>query len=188
MTLYLILITFVVFVIFWLGDLLITVRTVSKGGKQFEVNPLLRFVFSFRRRFIYVLKPLEIGAFLYLIWFLTQFKGASSFYMLLVFILVYSLLVVNNAHVYYKVTGKESFVFKLVYVGTVLSMLAFIYLNFLLFQDLNTAYTAIGGSNNRYNELYQQTTQQNRSGDTPLPRDLTEVLNSLNLSISGGFG
>jgi len=186
--LYLILITFVVFVVFWLGDLLITLRAVSKGGKSLEVNPLLRAIFGFRRKFVYVLKPLELGAFLYLIWFLTKFEDASSFYILLVFILLYSLLVVNNAHVYYKVTGKESLVFKFVYVGTVLAMLAFIYLNFLLFQDLNTAYTAIGETNNKYNELYQQTTQQNKSADTPLPQDLSEVLNSLNLSIRRGFG
>lgn len=185
---YLILITFTVFLIFWLGDLIITLKTVAIGGKHIEANPILRFVFGFRKKFIYVLKPLEIGVFLYLIWFLTKFKGASSFYILLVFILVYSLLVVNNAHVYYKVTGKESIIFKLVYVGTVFTMLAFIYLNFLLFQDLSTSYKAIGEANSRYNEFYQKSSLQNKSVGAPLPQDLDAVLESLNLSIRRGIG
>lgn len=188
MVLYLILITFIVFAIFWLGDLLITLKTVKRIGKSVEVNPLVKLFFVFRGRFIYLFKLVEIGAFLYLIWFISNFDGVLPFHMLLGFILLYSLLVVNNAHVYYKVTGQESLIFKAVYVGTVLAMLAFIYLNFLLFQDLNTAYKALGDANVKYNTLYWQLQSHNKSINASLPQDLTDVLKGLNLSIRRGFG
>lgn len=183
--LYLILITFGVFVIFWLGDLVITVKTIKHAGHEIEANPLLRFLFKFRSRYIYIFKLLELGIFLYLIWFMTTFEDTLPFYILLGYILFYSLLVVNNAHIYYKVTEKESGTFKAVYVGLIFAMLLFIYLNYLLYQDLGTAFNAIGKCNDEYAGLYAQCSKEDKVAESESPREIDKILTDLNLSIRG---
>ena len=181
--LYLILITFGVFAIFWLGDLVITVKTVKHAGHKIEANPILRFLFKFRGRYIYIFKLLELGIFLYLIWFITTFEDTLPFYILLGYILFYSLLVANNAHIYYKVTGKESGTFKAVYVGLIFAMLFFIYLNYLLYQDLGTAFSAIGKCNDKYSGLYTQCFEEDKVESSDAPREIDKILADLNLSI-----
>lgn len=181
--LYLILITFGVFVIFWLGDLIITVKTVKHLGDKVEINPIMRFILKSRGKFIYVFKIIELGVFFYLIWFLVTFEEALPFYILLLFILFYSLLVVNNAHIFYKATGKESLSFKFIYLGLVLAILFFIYLNYLLYLDLGTSYKALSSSNEKYSTLYWECREGNKTITAPLPQDLTAILESLNLPI-----
>ncbi len=160
---YLILLTFLVFVLFWAGDLYLTLKTVNKIGPKVEANPFMRWLLKVRGKFIYILKPLELAAFLYLLWFLTKFEGVIPFHILLVFIFVYAMLVVNNAHVFYKVTNRESRAFKAIFIGLVIAILFFIYLNYLLFLDLGTSYDALAQSNDRYNELFQQCKENNAS-------------------------
>lgn len=159
--LYLILITFGVFLLFWLGDLYLTLKIVKRLGRDVEMNPIMRWVLSGRGRLIYIFKPLELLAFLYLIWVLNKFEGLVSFNILLMFILVYALLVVNNAHVFYKVTNKESTAFKIVFVGLTVATLLFIYLNYLLYADLGVSYNALTQSNDKYTQLYWQCQENN---------------------------
>ena len=115
--LYLILLVLLVFTIFWFGDLVLTLKVAKHLGHEVEINPIIRIILKTRRKLIFLFKALELGAFIYLIWFLSTFEGKTPFYILLVFILLYSLLVANNAHVFYKATGKESIVFKFIYLG-----------------------------------------------------------------------
>lgn len=180
---YLILLTFFVFAIFWLGDLLLTLKVVKHLGHEVEINPIIRFVLRGRGKFIYYFKVLELAAFLYLIWYLSSFEGKMPFYILLFYILFYSLLVVNNAHVYFKATHEESLIFKFIYVGLVLSILFFIYLNYLLYRDLQTAFDALGTANSRYADLYAKYGTQNNSSTSELPKGFTQYLDELNLSI-----
>jgi len=179
--LYLILLVFGVFVIFWLGDLVLTVKTVKKLGHGVEVNPIIRTILKFRGRFIYVFKIVEIGAFLYLIWYITKFNSNLSYTILLVFIFIYSLFVLNNSYVYGKIIRKQSIVFGLIYITLVLAILLFIHLNFLLYHDLGVTYDAIKISNDDYNELYAECKQQNISAEEP--QDIEDFLADLNLSI-----
>lgn len=180
---YLILLTFFVFAIFWLGDLVLTLKVVKHLGHEVEINPIIRLLLRARGKFIYPFKIVELGAFLYLIWYLSTFEGKTPFYILLVFILFYSLLVANNAHVYYKATVKESIVFKVVYLGLVLSILFFIYLNYLLYKDLETSYNALGDANSKYAELHSKIEIQNRTTGNDIPKDFAQLLDELNLSI-----
>ena len=182
--LYLILLTFAVFVIFWLGDLILTLQTVKHMGVKAEVNPIMRGILKTRGKFIYIFKIIEIGAFLYLLYFISTFKGIISFNILLFFILFYSLLVVNNAHVYYKVTHKESKTLSIVFIFLIITMLLFIYLNFLLYQDLGVSFTALSKSNQRYADLYEEC-NQNQTIESSLPQDLGDLLRDLNLPIRG---
>jgi len=175
--LYLILLTFGVFIIFWLGDFYLTVKTVKYLGNGAEINPIIKFLLRGRGRLIYLFKPIELLAFLYLLWFINKFEGIISFKILLVFIFVYSLLVINNAHIYYKATKKESVAFKVVFFCLVLAMLFFIYLNYLLYVDLGVSYNALEKSNDRYNQLYM-TYNLNNSNNTALTS-----IPDLNLSI-----
>ncbi|MBI2106557.1 hypothetical protein HYT57_01100 [Candidatus Woesearchaeota archaeon] len=181
--LYLTLITFGVFVLFWLGDLYLTLKTVKHLGRHIEINPIIKFVLKGRRKLIYLFKPIELIAFLYLIWFLNKFEGVIPFYILLMFILFYALLVVNNAHVFYKVTRKESGAFKVVFIGLTIAMLFFIYLNYLLYLDLGISYNALSRSNDRYNELFWQCKERNNSINAPEPQDLKTAFPELDLPI-----
>ncbi len=181
--LYLTLITFGVFVLFWAGDLYLTLKTVKHLGRHIEINPIIKFVLRGRGKFIYLFKPIELIAFLYLIWFLNRFEGVIPFYILLVFILFYALLVVNNAHVFYKVTKKESRAFKIIFVGLTIAMLFFIYLNYLLYLDLGVSYGALYESNEKYNELFWQCEEKNISITTPEPQDFKIKFPELNLPI-----
>ncbi len=150
---YLTLVTLGVFLLFWFGDLYLTIKTVKHLGRKVEINPIIKFVLRGRGKLIYLFKSIELILFLYLIWFLNNFSGVIPFYILLVFIFLYAMLVVNNAHVYYKVTRKESGIFKFIFVGLVMAILFFIYLNYLLYLDLGVTYQALSESNNKYNEL-----------------------------------
>lgn len=181
--LYLILLVLLVFTIFWFGDLVLTLKVAKHLGHEVEINPIIRVILKTRRKLIFLFKALELGAFIYLLWFLSTFEGKTPFYILLIFILFYSLLVANNAHVFYKTTGKESIVFKLVYLGLVLSILFFIYLNYLLYNDLEMSYNALGAANSKYVELYSKYETQNKSLAKELPRDFAQLLDELNLSI-----
>jgi hypothetical protein len=183
--LYLILLTFIVFVIFWFGDLILTLKTTKYVGRKVEINPFMRLIIRVRGKFIYLFKIVELGVFLYLIWFLTTFEEALPFYILLAFIFVYGLFVANNAHVYYKVTNKESGVFKLVYICLIIAMLFFIYLNYLLYLDLGTYFGALSQSNIKYNALYWECTA-NKTINASMPQEISSILESLNLSIRRG--
>ena len=178
--LYLILIIFCVFMIFFLGDLILTLKTIRKAKTaKIELNPLMRI----RSHFVYVFKTIELLIFLYLIYVLTKINGATSFYILLSFIFFYSLLVANNAHVYYKVTGKESGTFKIIFIISVISMLSFIYLNYILYEDLKISYDALTQSYEGYNKLYHQCVEKNISGDMIVPQELGEILREFNMTI-----
>lgn len=162
-----------------------TIKTVKHLGNQIEINPIMKFVLRGRGKLIYLFKAIELAAFLYLIWFLSTYEGYIPFYILLTFILFYSLLVVNNAHVYFKVTKKESTAFKVIFIGLVIAMLLFIYLDYLLYLDLNTSYNALSVSNDNYNELYREC-QGNNNLSSPTPKSIIDVVPELNLPIHGG--
>ena len=172
-----------VFVLFWLGDLYLTLKTIKHLGKHLEINPIIRFVLKSRGRLIYLLKPLELAVFLYLLWFLTKFEGALPFNILLVFIFVYAVLVVNNAHVYYQITKKESKMFKAIFVGLTVMILFFVYLNYQLYLDFNISYDALAESNDRYNELFWQCNDKNVSITLPAQKDTNSAFSKLDLPI-----
>ena len=144
--LYLIYLTIAVFSIFWLGDFILTLQTVRALGPHVEVNPLLRAILTTRGHLIYIVKPLELVAFGYLIWYLSVTQGRLSFHVLLGFILMYALLVWNNARVYFKASGTESPYFYVAYLGLVGALLLFMYLNFLLYTDLSYALSRCSGA------------------------------------------
>ena len=177
--LYLVILTFGVFFLFWFGDLYITLKAIKKKDNGVEINPLLRFIFDYRRKFAYLFKTIEIAAFSYLIYYITSLNGKLSFNILLGFIFVYGLVVVNNAHVYYKITGEEIAVFKIIFVLLTIFLILFIYLNYLLYTDLNVTYNAMSDFNLKYYNLYKQCYATN---NTEVPT-MEVVLKDLNLTV-----
>lgn len=166
--LYLLIITFAVFLIFWLGDLYLTLKTVKQVGEHLEINPVIRFILKKRGKLIYIFKPLELIIFSYLLWFLST-EGTISFSILLVFIFAYALLVVNNAHVFYKITKKESNAFKIIFIAITIALLLFIYLNQMLYSDLRITYNALTNSQEEYNQLMEQCKDYNVSSELKNP-------------------
>lgn len=166
----------------WLGDFYLTIKTVKKIGPKAEINPIMRSVLGFRGKHVYLFKIVELGLFLYLIYFLSNFNGVVPFYTLLGYILFYSLLVANNSHVLFKVTKEETLTLNYIFVGVTICTILFIYLNYLMFADLLTTYTAISQCHISYNQLYQ-TCNQNTTMISKLPENLLDVIKSLDIKI-----
>jgi len=179
----LILLTFGVFTLLWIGDFYLTLKTIKKMGYKIELNPIMRTVLRFRGKYVWLFKTIEFGIFLYLIFFLTNFDSNISFYALLGYIFFYSVLVINNNHIYYKVTGKKSFAIDCIFIGLSISIILFIYLNYLFYSDLVKTYGIIFSYQTSYNNLYQTCKQLNATGTSPLPESLLNVIKSLNIKI-----
>jgi|GEM_PF-5821463 len=138
--LYLILLTFFVFFIFWLADILLTLKVTKKVGTAAEINPIMRKVLSIRGRFIWVFKLAEISVFLYLIYYVQSFSAWTSFHILLVYIFLYSVIVANNSRVFSKITGTDSSVLRISFVALSVLLILFIYLNYATFLGLTDVY------------------------------------------------
>lgn len=177
--LYLVLLIFSVFLVFFIGDFILTIKTINRAGIKVELNPLMRL----RRQFLYVFKATEIIVFFSLIYYLTILKSTLPFYSLLTFIFLYGLLVANNAHVYYRITAKESGVFHVIFILMLLLVLLFIYLNYILYSDIKVVYGALSASNEDYGRLYERCSEKISNVNASLPKDIKTVLESLNLTI-----
>jgi len=150
----LILLTFSVFLVFWLGDLLLTKKTIDKTGIKAELNPVMRTVLRIRRRFIWIFKIIEISLFFYLLVFLTTVgSGTIPFYILLFYILFYSILVVNNSRVYYKVTKKETLIFPCIFLFISIVLMLFIYVNYMMYSGLTMTYNEFRKCQINYKKL-----------------------------------
>lgn len=183
--LHLILLIAGVFVLLWFGDLLITLRTIKSTNHKFELNPIQRFIFKMRSKFIYLAKIIEIAIFLYLIVYITKLNGSASFNILVGFIIVYGLIVLNNSIVYSRIFKKQSTIFGFIYFGLLIAIVLFIYLNFMLYQDLGTTYNAIQQSNDEYNQLLDQCRQTNENVTSEYTSKMDDVLKDLNIPIRG---
>jgi hypothetical protein len=179
----LIILTFGVFTLLWVGDFYLTLKTTKKLGYKAEINPIMRMALRFRGKYVWLFKIFEFGIFLYLILFLTNFNNGISFYALLAYIFFYSVLVVNNNNVYYKVTGKKSLVIDYIFIGLSIYIILFIYLNYLFYSDLVKTYGIISSYQTSYSSLYQTCKQLNATGASPLPQSLLDTLKSLNIKI-----
>ena len=179
----LIFLTLGAFTLLWIGDFYLTLKTIKKMSYKIEINPIIRIFLRFRGRYIWLFKIAEFGVFLYLIYFLTNFINTTPFYILLVYIFFYSLLVANNSHIYYKVTGKEDSILKYIFIGISIYIILFIYLNYLFYSDIVTTYSVISNYQTSYNNLYQTCKQLNATGTSPLPESLLSVIKSLNIRI-----
>jgi hypothetical protein len=178
----LILLTFFVFFVFWLGDLYITKKTIDKTGIKAELNPLMRTVLRVRRRFIWVFKIIEIGLFLYLLIFLTTIgSGMIPFYILLFYIFFYSILVANNSRVYYKVTNKETVAFSYIFICVSILLILFIYLNYMMYSGLTMTYNEFRKCQTDYKKLNWEC-YKNESTVQP-SSELKDILGDLNILI-----
>lgn len=141
MVLPLIIITFVVYFSLWLADIHLTLKTVNKTGTHAEVNPVMKRLLGARRRYLWAFKTIEMGAFLYLIFYLTSFsEGGHALLPLLVYIIFYSILFANNSRAAFAATGKDSTVTYLMVVLLAFALVTLIYLNYSSFQDLTGLY------------------------------------------------
>ena len=179
----LLLLTFAVFMIFWLGDLYLTIKVIKKVGKNAEANPLMK-LFLFRGKWVFAFKALELGIFLYLIYFITAISsGVVPFYILLGYIIIYSLLVMNNGRVYYNVTGKQSSVLSLIFFFTSVILVLFMYLNYLMYGGLTVTYSRLMESEHNYNQLNWECNHQNITTNASADSELMNILSTLNIPI-----
>jgi hypothetical protein len=144
MVLPLVIITFVVYFALWLADIHLTLKTVKSAGAHAEVNPIMKRLLGARRRYLWAFKAIEMGAFLYLIFYLTSFsEGGHALIPLLVYILFYSILFANNSRAAFAATGRDSAVTYLMVVLLAVALTILIYLNYGMFDDLRTSYERI---------------------------------------------
>lgn len=141
MVLPLVILTLVVYIALWLADIHLTLKTVGKAGHRSEGNPIMRRLLGARRRYLWAFKSLEMGAFLYLVFYLTNFaEGSFALVPLLVYIVVYAAIFANNSKVAFLETGKDSSITYLMVVLLAVVLVALIYLNYGMYQDLSTSY------------------------------------------------
>jgi hypothetical protein len=130
----------------------------------------------------------EISAFAYLLYYLATFNSSLSFNILLGYIIFYGFLVWNNNRVYYKATGEPSTTFRNIFLLMLVITVSFIYLNNILYDDLQTSYDSISECSTDYRELQNQcnsdvnTTGENYSDTT------NDRLENLDLNLDGGGG
>ena len=177
----LILLTFIVFFVLWMGDMLLTLKVIKKVGTKAEVNPIIRKIVSFRGKFIWLFKFIEITLFLYLIYYIQTFSGKTAFYILLGYIFFYSLLVANNSKVYFQVTQQESRIFRYMFLIISVLLTMFIYLNFLLYSGLTLTYSEFGKCQSKYKSLYWECYQKNITPETP--KELENILETIDIKI-----
>lgn len=179
----LIVLTFLVFMVLWLGDFYITLKTVRKRGIRAEANPIMKF-YLLRGKLVWLFKALEIGIFFYLLSFLTVIGNTTTpFYILLTYIFIYTLLVANNSRVYFKVMNKESGAFKLIFVAISILMVFFIYMNYLVYSGLMLSYNTLMECQSEYKELNWECYQENTTAPISSIDELEDILNSLNIPI-----
>ena len=182
--------TFLVFLVFWVGDAILTRRTVDALDESTEVNPIIRKVLSFRKKFLWIFKSVEVTAFAYLLYYLASFNSSLSFNILLGYILFYGFLVWNNNRVYYKATGEPSTTFRKVFLLMLVISVSFIFLNNMLYEDLQDSYNSISECSTDYTELQNQCS--NEDLNTSNSEDYNETTNNrfdnLDLNLDGGGG
>lgn len=149
----LIALTFAVFIILWIADLYFTTRSVKEIGKNVEMNPFLRLVMSIRGKFIWPFKVLEIGIFSYILWRVSTLNEEMTFSVLLGVILVYSVVVAMGLKVFIDVT-ERSMPVAMLFFALSLSLLLFIHLNHLEYQNKTSVSTALSECSSKYIDLY----------------------------------
>ena len=177
----LILLTFFVFLVLWTSDIILTRNVTEKVGAEAEINPLLRKILSFRGKFIWLFKLIEIIFFLYLIYYIQTFSEKIAFYTLLGYIFFYSLLVMNNSKVYFQVTGKSSNTFRWTFLVISILLVMFIYLNFLMYSGLTMTYSTLGRCQSDYKNLYWECYQKNVTPQ--ITKELKDILGALDIKI-----
>jgi glucan phosphoethanolaminetransferase (alkaline phosphatase superfamily) len=147
----------------------------------------MRKVLSFRKKFLWIFKGLEISAFAYLIYYLASFNSSLSFNILLAYILFYGFLVWNNNRVYYKAKGNPSTTFRSIFLLMLVISASFIYLNNALYQDLQTSYESISECSADYRELQNQCSQDvNTTSGENYSETMEDRLENLDLSLPNG--
>jgi len=141
MVLPLVILTLVVYISLWLADIHLTLKTVGKTGKGAEGNPIMKALLGARRRYLWAFKSLEMGAFLYLVFYLTSFaEGSFALVPLLVYIVVYAAIFANNSKIAFLETGKDSSITYMMVVLLAVALVVLIYLNYGMYQDLSSSY------------------------------------------------
>jgi len=117
------------------------------------MNPLLRGVMKIRAKFIWPFKVLEIGIFSYLLWRISILNEEMTFSVLLGLILFYSLVVVAGLKVFIDVTERSTPV-AMLFFALSLSLLLFIHLNHLEYQNKASVSNAFSECSSKYADLY----------------------------------
>jgi hypothetical protein len=144
MVLPLVILALVIYVSLWLSDIHLTLKTVGKSGHGLEGNPIMRRLLGMRRRYLWSFKALEMGVFLYLIFYLTNFADGSFVLIpLLVYMVVYAIIFANNSKITFLETGKDSSITYMMVVLLTVALVMLIYLNYNMYQDLSVSYNKL---------------------------------------------
>lgn len=181
----LIVLTFFIFLILWLGDFYLTKKVIRKKGIGLELNPLMK-IYAFRGRFVYLFKALEIGIFFYLIYFLTTVSNSMTpFYILLVYIFLYSVLVSNNSWIYFKAFKRPSKALNYIFMAVAIVLILFLYLSFVEYETLTASYSQLLKCKFGYKDLEVKCEKNITyiAVDTPEFSDLKSIVDTIDIPI-----
>jgi hypothetical protein len=94
----------------------------------------------------------------------------------------------NNNRVYYKATGEPSTAFRKVFLLMLVISVSFIFLNNMLYEDLQDSYNSISECSADYTELENQCSSErtNNSNSDNFNETMNNRLDNFNLSLDGG--
>jgi len=159
----LIIITYGVFLVFWLADIYFTYTGVKRLGVSVEVNPLLHSLMKIRRKFLGLFKLIEITLFSYLVWQLSQLDEELLFNILMGVILFYSLIVAAGIKVYVEVSDCSTPVV-LFFLVVSLVLVLLIYLNHMEYVNRGILADSLNDCGKKYASLYTESSVGNESG------------------------
>ena len=167
------------FVLLWLADAFLTLKSTQKVGSLIEINPLVKAVLSFRGRFFLFFKAVELVVFGALAYYVAFTDSVYLLFLLYLLILFYGVLVAQGLNVYSKIFQSNKPMVAL-FVIMVLFVLFFINLNYSIFYNSVKIAEETNRCNNEYAALYGEC-----KGGVP-PKSFSVSPFDLNIVIPGG--
>jgi len=141
------------FLVLWLADAFLTLKSAKKVGSIIEINPIVKAVLSFRGKFFVIFKAVELIAFGALIFYVAFTDSVYLLYLLYILILFYGVLVAQGLNVYSKLFQSNRPMVTL-FIIVILFVLFFINLNYSIFYNSVKIAEETNRCNNEYAVLY----------------------------------
>lgn len=170
--------TFLIFVFFWIVDIHITRKVIRKVGKEIELNPIARFLIGGSER-LWFFKAIFFFLTFFATFYLTWLEVKLPLYVILGYILIYSLVITSNSSIYFRVTGRESLAFKILFILVSFSLVGFIYLNFFLYNAVKLVFSSYSACRLKYGSLLYECKKE----VAPPEKEVEKVGEILNISI-----
>lgn len=179
-----VLLVYAFFLALWVADLFFTVRSTQTLGQHVEVNPLVKLLII-RKRFLYVFKAIELGAFTVLVYFSASKNADYTITALLALLALYSLIAANGMAIYLESVGKTRPAV-IAFLAACLAVILLVQANYFTFVSNVSLSESLAKSGMQYADLTARCSRNNITINASGIDNKTTVQNDLNLPIPSG--